>query len=219
MKKGIIFDLDNTLYDYDRCDKIAQIELQEYCEEILHISKNEFVRIYAQAKQDVKQQLGNVGASHNRMLYMQRMLEIMKKNPISYALELYDVYWDVMLQEMMPFNYVMPFFEWLKKENIEIGILTDLTAHIQHRKLRALKISDYVDVIVTSEEAGAEKPDSLPYELIIKKMEIAPNKLIMVGDSSAKDCDGARKCGIEAIHFCESKQNMIVEQLKKMILI
>ena len=217
MKKGIIFDLDNTLYDYDRCDKIAQLRFQKYCEEILHIPKDVFVQTYAQAKQDVKQQLGNVGAAHNRMLYMQRMLELVKQKPMSYALELYDVYWNAMLHEMIPFNYVIPLFEWLKKENIEIGILTDLTAHIQHRKLRTLKLDSYVDVIVTSEEAGAEKPDRLPFELIIRKMGITPDRLIMVGDSLIKDCEGAEKCGIESIQFSEANQDVIVDYLKKVL--
>lgn len=217
MKKGVIFDLDNTLYNYDKCDKKAQQVLQDYCELTLHVSKETFSVLYARAKEDVKRQLGNVGASHNRMLYMQRLLELINSKPISYALELYDVYWDTMLSEMTPFEYVIPFWERLSENNIKIGILTDLTVHIQHRKLRALGISDYVDAIVTSEEVGAEKPDSIMFERMIQKLGIAADELIMVGDSEEKDCEGARRCGIEAIHFQESCQENIVNEIVKMI--
>lgn len=217
MKKGVIFDLDNTLYDYDKCDKKAQQVLQEYCELTLHVSKEEFGLLYSKAKGDVKRQLGNVGASHNRMLYMQRLLELINCKPTSCALELYNAYWDAMLREMTPFEYVIPFLEWLSENDIKIGILTDLTVHIQHRKLRALGISDYIDVIVTSEEAGAEKPDTIMFERMIQKMGIAADKLIMVGDSEEKDCEGARKCGIEAIHFEESNQDNIVNEIEKIL--
>ena len=46
----------------------------------------------------------------------------------------------------------------LKKRKIRIGIGTDMTAYVQYRKLEAIGVTSYIDFIVTSEEAGAEKP-------------------------------------------------------------
>lgn len=33
-----------------------------------------------------------------------------------------------------------------------------MTAYVQYRKLEAIGVTSYIDFIVTSEEAGAEKP-------------------------------------------------------------
>ena len=45
----------------------------------------------------------------------------------------------------------------LKAKGVGIGIGTDMTAYIQYEKLEKLGLAPYIDWIVTSEEAGAEK--------------------------------------------------------------
>lgn len=201
MIRGIIFDLDNTLYDYDLCDKMAQEALERWCCRNLHMEKMQVQDYYNRAKEIVKGRLGNVGASHNRMLYMQNFLELIGKPPVLYAMEMYDIYWDTMLEEMKSFEYVVPLFRWLKERNIKIGILTDLTAHIQHRKIKALQLAEYVDILVSSEEAGREKPDVCMFDLMLKKMQAVPRELLMVGDSLLKDVQGAEAAGMGALLF------------------
>lgn len=201
MIKGILFDLDNTLYDYDACDREAQKVLEKWCFQNLNIERTQFQSCYEQSKKMVKQQLGNVGASHNRLLYMQNFLELLGKPPVLYALEMYDIYWNTMLEKMERFDYVLPLFQWLKERKIKIGILTDLTAHIQHRKIRALLLEEYVDILVSSEEAGREKPEACIFDLMIRKMQLLPEELLMVGDSMMKDIQGAEAVGMEAVWF------------------
>jgi putative hydrolase of the HAD superfamily len=150
----------------------------------------------------VKDKLGNnVAASHNRLLYMQNICEQMGRNPFRYAMGFYNVYWDTMLENMELFDYVRPLLNELQRMNINVGILTDLTAHIQYRKIERLGISDMVDFIVTSEEAGAEKHSEKMFGLMLDKIGIKPDEAIMVGDSMEKDVLGAEKVGIEAFLY------------------
>ena len=156
---------------------------------------------------EVKELLGDTGASHNRMLYMQLFLEKIHHNPVDGALELYDTYWDTMLQNMQVFPYVIPLLRNLNKLNITVGVLTDLTAMIQHRKIRQLGIAEYIDVLVTSEEAGKEKPSCEAFARLQEKLRYLPEEILMIGDSQKKDVDGAVNMGMNALLFTAEHKN------------
>ncbi|MGN1167361.1 MAG: HAD family hydrolase [Lachnospiraceae bacterium] len=217
MIKAVIFDLDNTLYSYDKCNVVAEKKLFQLVARELSVSEVEAKSLLKQAKKNVKNQFSDdVAASHNRLLYMQNICEQVGKNPLVYAMEFYNCYWDAMLEEMQPFEYVLPLFQEYKKKDIKIAILTDLTAHIQYRKLQKLGLVDYIDCIVTSEEAGAEKPARCMFELVLSKLHLNADEVLMVGDSQAKDIDGAIRCGIQSILFKDERE--FLESQKRYLL-
>ena len=63
--------------------------------------------------------------------------------------------------------------------------MTDLGAQIQFRKLIYFGLNECFDFVVTSEEAGAEKPAAIPFELALGKLGVAPNEAFMIGDEAA----------------------------------
>jgi len=202
MIKAVVFDLDNTLYDYDLCNEIAEETLLREMSAVFHIDVNESRNLLSNAKKNVKKQLGeDVAASHNRLLYMQNICEQMEKPSTKYAMHFYNCYWDKMLEEMQLYPYVLPLVKELHEQGCKVALLTDLTAHIQYRKLERLGLSDCIDYIVTSEEAGAEKPSGKMFELTLSKLGMRGEEVIMVGDSLKKDVVGAESCGIKGILF------------------
>lgn len=217
MIKAVVFDLDNTIYNYDKCHIVAMKQLEEYVCDKYGLNKVDFRKNFELAKDEVKKLLGNTAASHNRMLYMQIFLEKINQSPVEDALELYDIYWRAMLEKMTPFKYVMPLMKQLKHRKIEIGILTDLTAHIQHRKIKKLCITEYIDAIVTSEEAGSEKPSSIAFSRIIQKLHCNPEEILMIGDSQKKDIDGAVNVGMRGMLFSESYKDTMDERVMEYI--
>lgn len=91
---------------------------------------------------------------------------------------------------------VLSTLKQLKKQNYMIAIVSDMTTHIQLRKLKKLKITKYIDYLVTSEEAGSEKPHSIMFLLALNKLRLKPEEVIMVGDSLISDIEGANSVGI-----------------------
>ncbi len=199
MYKGAIFDLDDTLYNYEYADENAIGKLCEFAITSLGVSREVFLEAYTHAKRLVKNTLNDCAAQHNRMLYCQRTLELLGLSSIKYALEMYDVYWDTFLDHMIVYDSVIPLFEDLKVNQILIAICTDLTAHIQHRKLHRLGIDSYVDFIVTSEETGVEKPHPHMFLACLEKMSLKQNQVLYIGDSFKKDILGAIQIGIKPI--------------------
>lgn len=217
MIKAVVFDLDDTVYDYRSCDEYAESKLRQYCMKKFFIQSVDFDAMYGRAKKIVKGRLKDAAASHNRMLYMQAFLEQLAQKPAVHALELYNIYWDSMLKKMKLYDYVLPLFCRLASNGIQIAVLTDLTAHIQHRKMIRLGIAEYVDVLVTSEEAGREKPALDMFQLVIEKLKLQPEQILMVGDNYEKDIKGARMAGMHGILYCSDKADAVVQDCMRLI--
>lgn len=201
MIKGIIFDLDDTLYNASFCYKCGLEAIALYSEKNLNISPGDFDQKFSIARKNVKERLGNVAASHNRLLYIQNFLEQIGESPVVHALEMYNLYWDIVLESARLYEYVIPLFDFLKGKGIKIAILSDLTSHIQHRKILKLGLEEYVDVLVTSEEVGVEKPCAAMFEAVIDKLNAKAEELIMVGDSPERDITGSEAVGIKALIY------------------
>lgn len=201
MRRAVIFDLDDTLYDYATCHQVASEAVRELACRRLGVTSHEWERCLYQAKGIVKARLGNTAASHNRILYFQTALELLGFPPIPLSMVLYNCYWDTMLDTMRPFTYVIPLLKDLRGRGIRVAVLTNLTALIQHRKLERLGLASYVDVLVTSEEAGEEKPGRAMFDLVLEKLGCRPEETVMVGDSLSADLQGAAAAGIPGILF------------------
>ncbi|NLG05177.1 MAG: HAD family hydrolase [Clostridia bacterium] len=206
MIKGIIFDLDNTLYSYDLCNEVAMNAVIDYALKS-GFEREQFLFAFEKGKKEVKERLGtNCAATHNRLLYFQRTLELLGQNPMCEAMVYYNQYWDNFLEAMKPYEGVFDFLNQLKSLGIKTAICTDLTAHIQYRKIKQLGLEAYVDILVTSEEVGAEKPDSKMFLTTLQKMEVMPHECTFIGDDYKKDILGAKNTSIEPILLSDRKQ-------------
>ncbi|MCY9517642.1 HAD family hydrolase [Paenibacillus apiarius] len=201
MIKAGIFDLDDTLYQYEDINKIAIRELCTYTCNLLNIERDLFYKAFEYGRNSTKSGLKDCAAQHNRMIYMQKTLEFLGINSISYSLEMYDTYWNSILEHMHLNTQAVELFDYLRSTNIKIAICTDLTAHIQHRKVRRLGINKYIDCIVTSEEAGEEKPSNKMFQMCLDKLNVKSDEAFFVGDNFQKDVMGASHSGIIPIWY------------------
>jgi putative hydrolase of the HAD superfamily len=168
----------------------------QHCETEFNIDETSISTAYEKARKKVHNELNETAASHNRLLYFQNMCEILTINPIQQSLKLYNIYWDTFLENITPFEGV---YELLEKYQNKICLVTDLTAHIQYRKIHKLKLNQYCQSIVTSEEAGKEKPNPLMFKLALQKLNLKSSEVCMIGDNFKKDIFGANSLNIHTI--------------------
>ena len=204
--KAILLDLDNTLYDYNKPHSLAIDAVFDYCSKNFKIEKNKFDIEYKSARFIINNQLTKTASSHNRLLYFQYMLENLQINPLDHALELYNIYWDTFIKNMILYEGV---YDFLKKFEGKVCIITDLTAEIQYRKIKKLKLTNLIDFIVTSEEAGIEKPSRNIFELALKKINLKKSEICMIGDNYEKDIVGGLNLGIKSFWFNLKAENIV----------
>ena len=201
MPQAVLFDTDNTLYDYGPANRKAIDAISKKIKNILDIDKKEFLENYMEARSEIKNELGPVAGSHSRLLYCQRLLEKLGfKAQLMIALDLEQTFWRTFLANAPLFNGVRIFLKNLQLNDIPIAIVTDLTAHIQLRKLTYFNLEETFDAVVTSEEAGADKPDKRNFDLVLKKLSLSQKNIIwMIGDNPNTDIAGGKS--INAITF------------------
>lgn len=196
MIKGVIFDIDGTLYSYLANDKVALKSLCEFAEKNLSVDKENFLQAYGEARRIVKEQLTDGGSRHSRVLFFQTTLELLGKNSFLYIRDMYECYWSNFLKGMKPFDGATEFIRKLKANGIKIALCTDMTAQIQYRKINQLGLCDYIDFMVSSEETGLEKPAPIMFELALKKLNVDAKDAAYFGDTLDRDIKGAANLGI-----------------------
>lgn len=213
MIQGIIFDLDDTLYDYQLADQKAQEKLCDFCCESFNITDELFYEAYSYGRKVTKDTLDDCAAQHNRLLYCQRACEYLGINALVHAVNMYNVYWESFLSTIRVREGVTTFLSMLNRKKIPVVICTDLTAHIQYRKIERLGIQELVDYIVTSEEVGVEKPNEKMFLACLKKMNLNATQVCFIGDSLKKDIGGANTVGMRTIWY---RNNFIQDEVSSL---
>ncbi len=191
--QAVLFDLDNTLYPYDPAHEAAWRAVVDKLSGAFSITPRRCEQAFREARDQVKAQLGRTASSHSRLLYFQRMLEIegLGSRLLS-VLDLEQTYWRTFLRNAVPFDGVRELLDDLRLSDIPVALVTDLTAQIQFRKLVYWRLDNDFDSVVTSEEAGADKPHEAPFRLVREKVRAAGDVLWMIGDDPEADIRGAR---------------------------
>lgn len=190
----VLLDLDNTFYDYEKAHVPAMKAVQAYAKKHLNIGESIFNRCFNDARDELKARLGKTASSHNRLLYFQRTIEKagLASQPLS-ALQMEQAYWGEFFNNAILFAETLEFLDDLRIAGIPSVIVTDLTSQIQLRKILYFGINSYVDWIVTSEEAGSDKPHSSIFHLSLAKIGGVEGAIWMVGDNPVNDIMGAKK--------------------------
>ncbi len=191
---AFLFDTDNTLYPYDPAHVVAQKAVCDKVVNTLAITPEQFDKAFKEARDQVKARLKHTAASHSRLLYLQRMLEIMGLgSQVLLALDFEQTYWRTFLSNAVLFKGVKNLLDDIRLLGIPTAIVTDLTAQIQFRKIVYFGLDHYFDYIVTSEEAGFDKPHEAPFQIALEKMRPEGDCIWMIGDNPVNDILGSRE--------------------------
>lgn len=199
--KTVIFDVDNTLYDFDFANLRALKQVAVYTKEKLGWEEEWFLRECQHMIEQLHDRLGDVSASHNRLIRFQNMLEQQDLPLKPYALDMYRIYWDTVIDTANVSPGAADVMRTLKEKGIRVGIGTDMTAWIQFQKLDRMHLLEYVDFIVSSEEASAEKLSQDFFDVCLKKTKCAAQECLFIGDSLTRDYHGALNAGMQARLF------------------
>lgn len=96
------------------------------------------------------------------------------------------------------FDDVLPIMKSLKKQNLTLGLLTNLQGEIDSI-CDKLAVRPYLDFTVTSSEAGADKPETPIFRLALERAGVNAPEAAHVGDQYKLDVIGARRVGINPI--------------------
>ncbi len=198
MRKAVIFDIDDTLYNYREANAHGMEALCRYAQRELGIDEAAFRADYDRVMAFQMRERGETAGCHSRAIRLQLLLEE-RGLPLRHAAAMNDLYWNALLEVIVPSPGVTELIAAAKKRGLRLGVGSDMTADWQLKKLEKLGLLDAMDFVVTSEEAGVEKPHPALFRLCAEKAGCLPEECLFIGDNLRKDVLGAENAGMEAL--------------------
>ena len=91
------------------------------------------------------------------------------------------------------------------KTKYELHIITNGFEEVQHVKIKSSGLDSYFDHVITSESAGAKKPDPIIYHHAAELTGAKAENSVMIGDHFEADIVGALEVGWKAVLYEPNK--------------
>jgi putative hydrolase of the HAD superfamily len=182
---AILFDLDNTLYDYDA-----------YWAERLRWSLAPVLLRYPhlQLESLVEQAIaGQIYLREWRAFLMR--VGVTAEEVLVAAQERYQVN---RFEDLSLYPGARQLLAALRSR-YRLGLITNGPAFTQRPKIARFGLAELMDVILISEEVGVAKPDPAIFRMALAQLGVAPERAVFVGDSPDHDLRGACAAGLHAI--------------------
>jgi phosphoglycolate phosphatase len=103
-------------------------------------------------------------------------------------------YRDTFLRHPLPFPGVREGLECMRLSGLKLACATNKAAAYTLPLLERAQLSGYFDLVVSGDTLPAKKPDPLPLLHIAERLDTAPARLLVIGDSD-NDTQAARAAG------------------------
>lgn len=199
--KHIFFDLDHTLWDFDRNSKLAFEAL--FHQYNIDIDLTKFLAIYEPinyaywakfrveeiSKLDLRRGRLSDSFAHFELIFSEAELDAMA-----------EAYIEELPKNNHLFDGVIQTLDELKPK-YELHIITNGFHGVQHNKLQKSGLMPYFSSVTTSEEVGLKKPNPVIFQKALEKAQAKPQESLMVGDTFEADILGAEAVGMYTLFY------------------
>jgi putative hydrolase of the HAD superfamily len=207
--KHILWDLDHTLWDFEKNSIAALQKLYDNFElENKGIANFEsFEKVY-HAHNDklwARFRKGYISREAMRWKRMHVSLIDFKILDEKLAKDMGEKYLDYLPEQNNLFDNALEILEYCKNKNYKQHIITNGFEETQMQKMRNSNILHYFEAIITSEKAMCMKPNVAIFEYTLQKINATSADCIMIGDALDVDVLGAVNANIDGVWFNPNK--------------
>lgn len=208
MKKAVLFDVDDTLYDQTVPFMEAYAEYFGQCPEvpaevIYPVTRKYSDAVYPQAM------AGKITMDELYIYRMQKAFEEFGINiTVQEASDFQDIYAERQHHIRMS-SRMREILSWCSSK-AELGIITNGPSEHQWDKLKSLQAEQWIPHrnIFVSGDVGAEKPDRKIFDCAERRMRLSDAEIWFVGDAYELDIAGALNAGWNAVWMNRRKRQV-----------
>ena len=199
--KAVFFDADNTLIDHKECERQALLSVFQG---IGIVYKDEYQAIFRPLDRKLWDSVAQGTCPVSRKEIPEYRFKVLFEQ-IGIAYRDYSRANELFKEGLADSSALMEQAEeivrYLHEKNYGIYVVTNGKINLQRPRVMNSKIAEYIDDIIVSEEAGADKPNPKIFEILLERAGLKSEQVLMVGDSLDKDVLGAHNAGIRAVWF------------------
>ncbi|WP_375239063.1 YjjG family noncanonical pyrimidine nucleotidase [Aurantibacter sp.] len=205
----VFFDLDHTLWDFDKNSKLTFKYIFE--KHKVQINLDDFIKIYEPTNLKFWKLFREEKISKKDLRY-RRLKEVLEgvnyfasDNLIHQLSEDYITY---LSDNNYLFDGTLDILEYLKP-NYNLHIITNGFSNVQDNKMNKSGLAPYFKTLTDAETVGVKKPNPDIFNYAINKANTKVENSIMIGDSLEADIEGALNIGLKAIYFNPKKESTL----------
>ena len=207
----ILFDLDRTIWDFEKNSKEAIHEIYlhfriEQYQPDFEVFFNTYRKINEVLWEDYRK-----GTITKKELSDTRFAETFKRFGFDGTIEgkeAGEMYLNLSINKTHTFPKAHQTIDYLSSK-YKLHIITNGFKEVQEKKLQNCQLRSFFDKIITSEDAGAQKPDKAIFNFAFNKTGASESNAIIIGDDEKTDIAGAIKMGMDSIWFNPEKRESI----------
>ncbi len=220
----IFFDLDHTLWDFERNSALTFKQLIDNHQ--LPVGLHDFLKVYvplnlAYWKAYREQKIDKETLRYKRLRDTFDRLQITVSDEMIYTLA------DAYIQTLPEYNHLFPGAKEVLnglQSKYRLHIITNGFRDVQYFKMKNAGILDFFTTITDSESVGVKKPDPKIFHKALSDAGSKPENGLMVGDNFEADICGAQQVGMQAVHFAvhgeeRHEQALMIDDLKTLLLL
>jgi len=212
--KHIFFDLDHTLWDFDRNSALAFERV--FQSRNISIELPRFLEVYEPINFEYWKKYREEQVS-KKELRRGRLIDTFKQFDTSYPLETIDKLAEAYIHELPGNNHLLDgareILEYLSV-NYTLHIITNGFTEVQNIKLNNSNIAHFFKTVTTSEEIGVKKPNPKVFYSALNKAQATVKESIMIGDTFEADVLGAEGVGMQSL-FYNYRDEIIPDSYRK----
>ncbi|PZX59197.1 putative hydrolase of the HAD superfamily [Algoriphagus ratkowskyi] len=200
----LFFDLDHTLWDYDRNvqESLSELFIHYQLENLGVVSSQHFIDSFYAVNFKLWAAYDK-GEMHKEELRTTRFPRIFAHAGIIDAAIPEEFESDFMHRTSSKphlFPHTIEILDYLKPK-YKLYVITNGFDESQARKMKSSGLSDYFELVVTSETTGHKKPDPRIFQFALEQAGAKKECSLMIGDNPISDIQGAHGAGIDQVFF------------------
>jgi len=190
--KAVIFDFFGTLVDNFSVREHERV-LSEMAK-VLSAPRDDFARMWVETFPD--RATGIFPTVEANIEYICRALGCLVADALIRAAS--DIRLRFIRRTLKPRHGVLDTLVQLRAEGFKIGLITDCSSELPNL-WPSTPFAPLIDVAVFSCHVGVRKPDPNIYRLACRRLGVAPQNCLYVGDGSSKELTGASAVGMQPL--------------------
>ena len=204
MYKHLFFDLDHTLWDFDRNSTESIFELYEVfrLSEAGIASADEFNRHFIAINNQLWSDFYNNRLTHTdiRKYRFRMVMDAVGVSDHSVCDQMNEAYLQLLPRKPHLMESAADVLDYLK-ERYQLHVITNGFDEIQAMKMASSGLTDYFQHIVTIQKAEAKKPEPRIFEFALDVSGASLGESLMIGDNYEADVCGALNAGMDVVYY------------------